>query len=84
VNATERVPAARDQLLRLRTDAAAACREFEWPSFQGFNWARDHFDVVARDPSRVALRVVDDAGSDVSLPYAELEAAACSNPCRNG
>jgi acetyl-CoA synthetase len=74
VTTSDRFRQARDQLLALRTDATAACREFAWPAFERFNWARDHFDVVARDPSRLALRVVDESGIDVSLTYAELAA----------
>ena len=45
----ERLVAARDLLLRLREDLAAAGREFQWPRFEEFNWARDYFDVIARD-----------------------------------
>jgi acetyl-CoA synthetase len=69
---TDSFRAARDLLLRLRTDAPAATREFRWPELHDWNWATDWFDVVAREPSRAALRVVDDAGADVTLTYAEL------------
>ncbi|EWS56513.1 hypothetical protein X551_00678 [Methylibium sp. T29] len=41
---------ARDLLLRLRDDQAAAAREFRWPALGEFNWALDHFDAMARDP----------------------------------
>ena len=80
--------AARDLLLRFRTDYAVARREFAWPELGEFNWAFDWFDVLAGEhPDRVALRIVDDAGGDeasrdhaggdhaggdVSLSYREL------------
>jgi acetyl-CoA synthetase len=64
--------ACRDRLLQLRTDWAQACREFRWPRFTHFNWASDYFDVIARDNPRTALRVVDDAGTDRALSFAEL------------
>jgi len=44
----QRLMAARDLLLRHREDLAAAGREFQWPRFEEFNWARDYFDVMAR------------------------------------
>ena len=62
----------RDCLLRLREDAPAACSEFRWPALDRFNWARDHFDVLAADSTCVALRVVDDKGSDTALTYHAL------------
>ncbi len=68
--------AARDQLLSLRGDLAKARHDFHWPRFEHFNWARDYFDVVARDNAQTALRVVDDAGSDQRLSYADLSRRA--------
>ncbi|HEY0767892.1 MAG TPA: AMP-binding protein [Steroidobacteraceae bacterium] len=62
----------RDQLLRFREDWAGAQREFRWPVFQEFNWARDYFDVIAADNDTAALRVVDDTGGDQSLTFSEL------------
>jgi acetyl-CoA synthetase len=62
----------RDQLLRLREDWAGARREFRWPEFREFNWARDYFDVIAAGNDGAALRVVDDAGGDQTLSFAEL------------
>src|SRR6185312_13283616 len=69
---TERFIAARDQLLRLRGDPVGAQREFRWPRFEHFNWARDYFDVIARNNHRQALRVVGGAGSEHSLTFAQL------------
>jgi acetyl-CoA synthetase len=74
VNPTEIFIATRNRLLELRADYAAAKREFVWPQFDEFNWGRDYFDVVARGCDRPAIRVVDDAGHDTALSYAELAA----------
>jgi acetyl-CoA synthetase len=41
--------AARDLLLRLRTDYEAAVREFRWPVMDRFNWALDYFDHLPPD-----------------------------------
>ena len=41
--------AARDLLLRLRTDYGAAVREFRWPVMDRFNWALDFFDHLPAD-----------------------------------
>jgi acetyl-CoA synthetase len=41
--------AARDLLLRLRTDYDAAVREFRWPVMDRFNWALDYFDHLPGD-----------------------------------
>jgi acetyl-CoA synthetase len=62
----------RDQLLQLRTDSQTALREFHWPEFERFNWARDYFDVIAAGNEATALRLVDDAGTDQSLSFAAL------------
>ena len=62
----------RDQLLRLREDWAGARREFRWPAFEEFNWARDYFDVIAAGNEAVALRLIDDAGTDQSLSFSAL------------
>src|SRR5262245_48421604 len=66
--------ATRNRLLELRSDYAAAKREFVWPQFEEFNWGCDYFDVVARGSDRPAIRVVDDAGNDRALSYSELAA----------
>jgi acetyl-CoA synthetase len=69
---SERLIAARDLLLRLREDLPAAGHEFQWPRFEEFNWARDYFDVIARDNDAPALRVVSGGGADESLTFAHL------------
>ena len=62
----------RDRLLREGISHAQALESFHWPAFAQFNWARDYFDRIAAGNDRPALRVVDDAGRDQSLSYAEL------------
>jgi acetyl-CoA synthetase len=64
--------AARDRLIACGSDYARARAEFRWPAFTHFNWARDYFDRIAAGNDRPALRVVDDAGLDRALSYAEL------------
>ena len=63
---------ARDTLVEHRTDYERAVAEFSWPRPQQFNWALDWFDVIARDNSRTALRIVGDGGRDVSLSFEQL------------
>jgi acetyl-CoA synthetase len=65
--------AARDLLLELRSDYAAAAASFAWPELAEFNWALDWFDVIAAEhPGRIALRVVGDDGSDEAVSYGEM------------
>jgi acetyl-CoA synthetase len=66
--------AARDFLLRHRTDYATAYREFQWPRLERFNWALDHFDPMARNNAQAALWIVDEDGSETRLTFAELSA----------
>ena len=69
---TDKFLRCRDQLLLLRADWARARQEFRWPALDEFNWVRDYFDAVGAARDRTALRVVDDAGHDLSLSYATL------------
>jgi acetyl-CoA synthetase len=69
---SQRFIALRDQLLHAREDWAGTRRDFRWPAFDEFNWARDYFDVIAADNHATALRVVDDAGGDESLTFAQM------------
>jgi acetyl-CoA synthetase len=62
----------RELLLHCREDYARALREFRWPSFGEFNWARDYFDVIAAGNEAPALRVIDDAGADETLSFAAI------------
>ncbi len=76
MDATRQFIEARDQLLRLREDLSTAQREFRWPVFDNFNWVRDYFDVIASGNDRPALRVIDDAGGDETLSFAQLSQRA--------
>jgi acetyl-CoA synthetase len=72
---TTALRAARDLLLELRADHAAAAASFAWPELDEFNWALDWFDVIAAEhPDRTALRVVGDDGSDEAVSYAAMSA----------
>src|SRR6201982_1847166 len=74
-SSTDAFRAARDLLLAHRTDYDTARREFAWPELDEFNWALDWFDVIAAEhPDRTGLRIVGDAGSDVSLSFRSLSA----------
>ncbi|MBX9428826.1 AMP-binding protein [Ralstonia pseudosolanacearum] len=65
--------AARDLLLRYRTDYDRAYREFRWPELDTFNWALDYFDVIARGNDQPALWIVDDPrGEGLRLSYVQM------------
>ena len=74
---TEEFRAARDRLLALRGDYAAARQEFEWPRFQEFNFALDWFDQIAADPAKAdkpALVIVEQDGTATRRSFADLSA----------
>jgi acetyl-CoA synthetase len=64
--------AARDFLVRHRTDYATAYRDFAWPKLDRFNWALDYFDVVARGNDQLALWLVDEDAGEIKLSFAQL------------
>jgi len=71
--ATENFRQARDFLFQHRTDYDAAYAGFEWPSLDRFNWALDWFDDIARrKPDQLALWIVEEAGAETKLSFAEL------------
>ncbi|MEA3177513.1 MAG: acetyl-CoA synthetase [Gammaproteobacteria bacterium] len=72
MNPTESFRAARDFLIAHRTDYEGACRGFEWPRPERFNWAIDWFDTIARGNERTALRIVGDGGLDAQLTFDTL------------
>jgi len=69
---TQAFHAARDLLFAHREDYDAAVRLFQWPQLDTFNWALDHFDVIARDNPAPALHIVEEDGSQCLRSYAEL------------
>ena len=66
--------AARDLLLRHRTDLEAARAAFRWPVLDRFNWALDHFDRMAEGNEATALRLVGPGDEDESISFAALSA----------
>ncbi|MDX6264981.1 MAG: acetyl-CoA synthetase, partial [Kribbellaceae bacterium] len=70
---TRRFRDARDFLVAHREDYDTAYREFSWPEFGRFNWARDWFDALAVEQAEVAaLTIVEEDGEVNSLTYAEM------------
>lgn len=74
--ATRQFRAARDVLLRHRTDYAAAMAGFRWPELRHFNWALDHFDELARGNKRTALWIVEEGGAEVKVSFDDLRTAS--------
>ncbi|MDH2444246.1 AMP-binding protein [Amnibacterium sp. CER49] len=71
--------AARDLLLRTRTDYAAARTAFAWPELPDrFDWAVDWFDRLAEGPAgqRLALRILEADGTEERRTFAELSASS--------
>ena len=64
--------AARDFLLAHRTDYDRAVREFRWPALTQFNWALDHFDVMAAGNEAPALWIVGEDGSELKRSFREM------------
>ena len=71
---TQAFHAARDFLLAQRNDYAAACAGFQWPRLDQFNWALDHFDVIARGNDATALAIVQEDRSVERFSFAQLSA----------
>ncbi|MGO3331928.1 MAG: AMP-binding protein [Brevibacterium aurantiacum] len=69
---TDEFRAARDKLIELRSDAAAAGDGFEWPRFDHFNFGIDWFDKVAEGNDSPALWIVEQDGTEGKWSYAEL------------
>ena len=65
---------ARELLLRLRDDHAAAVEEFRWPHMTEFNWAIDHFDALAVGNDAPALWIVEPDGREHRFSYAQMSA----------
>ena len=74
---TAALTAARDLLLELRSDYDQAQAQFRWPQLGEFNWALDWFDALGASPTRadqVALRIVEEDGSEQLWTFSELAA----------
>jgi acetyl-CoA synthetase len=70
---TREFRAARDFLVAHREDYETAYRDFSWPVFDRFNWARDWFDALAvEQPEVAALTIVEEDGEVNSRTYAEM------------
>lgn len=66
--------AARDQLLRLAGDPAAAREQFRWPDVgDEFNWAHDVFDVIAAESDAIALWIAEEDGSEQKLTFKQMK-----------
>ncbi|QPP05909.1 AMP-binding protein [Streptomyces bathyalis] len=69
---TDAFRAARDTLLRHRTDYDTARTAFSWPRPEYFNWALDWFDAVAEGNDRTALHIVEEDGTAARYSFAEM------------
>ncbi|MBW4077013.1 MAG: AMP-binding protein [Acidobacteria bacterium] len=71
---TETFRIARDFLLANRTDYNTAYEQFQWPTFENFNFALDWFDAVlaVEQADQPGLRIIEDDGTDRSYTFAEL------------
>lgn len=71
-NESAKFLAARDFLLRHRSDYDKACAGFRWPELETFNWALDWFDVYAKNNLKTALWLISADGSESKHSFAEL------------
>ncbi|MEO6743703.1 MAG: AMP-binding protein, partial [Caldimonas sp.] len=62
----------RDFLLRHRDDADLARRDFRWPKLDHFNWALDHFDLMAQGNDAPALWIVNETGAEIVRSFREM------------
>jgi len=60
---------ARELLMRHRTDYETACRAFQWPRPEAFNWAFDWFDRFARGNDAPALVLAGPAGVGETISF---------------
>jgi acetyl-CoA synthetase len=72
LNNTDKFLSARNFLLQNRLDYDKVRKEFVWPEFSEFNWARDWFDVYAKGNLATALWIRKDKKAEVKLSYDEL------------
>ncbi len=74
MSATEAFLKARDFLLAHRTDYTTAYNGFQWPQLTEFNWALDHFDVMAKGNDKPALWIVEEDGTEHKISVAQMSA----------
>ncbi|HEV7649703.1 MAG TPA: AMP-binding protein [Actinophytocola sp.] len=74
MNATKELREARDHLLGVRDDYAAARADFRWPRPDEFNFAVDWFDAVlaAEQPDQPGLTLIEEDGATASYSFATL------------
>ena len=53
-------------------DRVTACRDFRWPVLEQFNWALDHFDVMAQGNEKPALWIVEENGAETKVSFQEM------------
>ncbi len=76
-SATDAYRRARDLLLDRAGDPRAAHAEFRWPDVgDHFNWAVDWFDEIATGNDRIALRVLEEDGSEATRTFDEMRRAS--------
>lgn len=73
-DSTQAFHAARDLLFANRENYEAAVSLFKWPQLNHFNWALNHFDVIARGNHAPALHIVEEDGSQCVRSFAEMSA----------
>ena len=71
---TQRFVQARDFLQQHRSDYETACRGYQRPQLDSFNWALDYFDHHAKDNLTPALWVVEEDGSEQKISFADMAA----------
>ena len=69
---TERFKQARDFLLRHRTDYQLACKGFQWPRMERFNWALEWFDVISENNDEIALWIIGDSDTESKVSFSAL------------
>ena len=69
---TEKFLNARNFLLKHRLDYEKVAKEFVWPVFHEFNWAREWFDVYAKNNLSPALWIKHEDQSETKISYADL------------
>jgi acetyl-CoA synthetase len=68
-------------LFKLREQPSAAASQFRWHRLQQFNWALDHFDVIAQGNDSPALWIVEADRQEYRATFEQL--AARSNQVAN-